>query len=40
MNNNNELEWELTLSVSDGGKDVEEGAKARWTPTGLDLPEP
>lgn len=31
--------WELTLSVSDGGKDLEEGAKARWTPTGLDLPE-
>ena len=31
--------WELTLSVSGGGKEVEDGAKARWTPTGLDLPE-
>jgi hypothetical protein len=31
--------WELTLSISGNGKDIGEGAKARWTPTGLDLPE-
>jgi hypothetical protein len=31
--------WELTLSVAGSGKELEDGAKARWTPTGLDLPE-
>lgn len=31
--------WELMLSVSGGGNELEDAAKARWTPTGLDLPE-
>lgn len=31
--------WELTLSVSGNGKELGDGASARWTPTGLDLPE-
>ncbi len=31
--------WELTLLVSVDGNEVEDGAKARWTPAGLDLPE-
>jgi hypothetical protein len=31
--------WELTLFVSVDGNELEDGAKARWTPTGLDLPE-
>ncbi len=30
--------WELTLSISANGEN-EDAAKARWTPTGLDLPE-
>jgi hypothetical protein len=34
----NEL-WELMLWVSVDAKELEEGAKARWAPTGLDLPE-
>jgi hypothetical protein len=34
----NEL-WELMLSVSVDAKELDEGAKARWTPMGLDLPE-
>jgi hypothetical protein len=31
--------WELTLAVSANGEELEDGAKARWTPLGLDLPE-
>ena len=31
--------WELMLSVSGGGNELEDAAKARWTPPGLDLPE-
>lgn len=39
-NQEEELEmWELMLSVSVDGKELEEGAKARWTPMGLDFPE-
>ena len=34
----NEL-WELMLSVSVHAKELDEGAKAQWTPMGLDLPE-
>jgi len=31
--------WELTLLVSVDSNELEDGAKARWSPTGLDLPE-
>jgi len=32
-------DWELTLSVSENRNELENGARARWTSTGLDLPE-
>ena len=31
--------WEFTMSVDANGKDGLDAARARWTPTGLDIPE-
>jgi hypothetical protein len=31
--------WEFTMTVNAGGQDGLDAARARWTPTGLDIPE-